>query len=170
MARHALFAAPARKYPPACHAGAHCEVARRVRGERNEFAAEIATENMRELSLVRLVASRARHQVIAVEAHGVDFDQRLTAFKLWHAEVGVFENVGVAILLENDRLHLRWEHFTSTDCHSRPSKAFSLICRAPNLNGAMSMTATTAAASATRSRAGAKSSVRSYDILRLAFA
>ena len=86
---------------------------------------------------------------------------RFTEFELWHAEVGVFENVGVAILLENDRLHLRWEHFTSTVRRAAGS---------PNLNGAMSMIGTTAAASATRSRPGAKSSVGSYDILRLAFA
>jgi hypothetical protein len=41
----------------------------------------------------------------------MDFDQRFTPFERRHPEVGIFENVGVAILLKNYRLHLLRDQF-----------------------------------------------------------
>src|SRR5215831_17259275 len=158
VAGHALLAAPAWKDPPTRYARSHPQIACRLRPERNELAAKIAAENMRKLPLVRLVASRARHQVVAVEAYRMDLDQRFAPFECRHAEVGVFENVGIAILLKNDRLHLLWHQFHLHGYRSGPS----------GTNGAMSIIGTAASASATRSRSAAKSSLASCDIMRLA--
>src|SRR6185369_8006195 len=99
------------KDPPTRYARSHRQIAYRLRPERNELAAKIASENMRKLPLVRLVAPRARHQVVAVETDSMDFDQRFTPFGRRHPEVGIFENVGVAILLKNYRLHLLRDQF-----------------------------------------------------------
>ena len=41
----------------------------------------------------------------------MDFDQRFSPFERRHPEVGIFENVGVAILLKNYRLHLLRDQF-----------------------------------------------------------
>ena len=111
VAGHALLAAPAWKDPPTRYARSHRQIACRLRPERNELAAKIATENMRKLPPVRLVAPRARHQVVAVETDSMDFDQRFTPFGRRHPEVGIFKNVGVAILLKNYRLHLLRDQF-----------------------------------------------------------
>src|SRR5262249_9642397 len=111
VAGHALLAVPAWKDPPTRYARSHRQIACRLRPERNELTAKIATENVRKLTLVRLVAPRARHQVVAVETHSMDFDQRFTPFERRNPEVGIFENVGVAILLKNYGLHLLRDQF-----------------------------------------------------------
>src|SRR5262249_31725629 len=106
MAGHALLAALARQDPPARHPRAQREVAFGIRSELNELTSEIAAENVRKLSPVRLVAPGTRHQVVAVEAHGVHLDQRFATLRAWAGKIGELENVGVAVLLENDSLHV----------------------------------------------------------------
>src|SRR5262249_39663724 len=106
MAGHALLAALARQDPPARHPCARREIAFGIRSELNELTPKIAAENVRELSPVRLVAPRTRHQVLAVEAHGVHLDQGFTALRARSRKIGELENVGVAVLLENDSLHV----------------------------------------------------------------
>ena len=97
MTRHALLASLARQDPPAGHP--RVPIGRsvgRIRSERDQLAAEIAAEDVGKSSLVRLVASGPRHQVIAVEADGVHLDEGFAALRPGCGKIGVCQHVRIA--------------------------------------------------------------------------
>src|ERR1019366_5804237 len=105
MASHTLLAAPARQDPPTGDARAEWKIAGGFRPKRDQFAAEIAAEDVRKLAFVWLVATGARHQVVAVEPDRMHLDQCLAAARLRNGKVGIVEDLGIAVFLENRRLH-----------------------------------------------------------------